>query len=616
MIKEKSIEEKYLHLEHRDQILLRPDTYIGNVTTEARCLFVAEVGSDFKDLKIVNKTTKYNPGFFKIIDEILTNASDHYIRTGKVKYIKIYVNNDHISIENDGPGIPVVIHKKEKMYLPEMLFGNTFTSENFDDSIKRTWGGRNGIGAKITNIFSKKFIIETADGKNKYYQEFSDNMSKKTKPSIKKLKKNYTKITFYPDFERFGLTEIDDEIKSVLLRRCIDVAVYCNPVKVYYNDKLISVKNFKEYMTMYINDISELFVEKLDENWEIGITKSINGGFDQVSMVNGISTYKGGSHVNYIINKLTKGSLDILSKKYKGLNIKPNDIKNNIFIFINSKIVNPMFDEQSKETLSGKINGDAPELSDRIIKQFSNSTIIDDVIRLLEIKEHANTKKEVAKSKIKINKLDDAPKAGTSESEKCYLFLTEGDSAQTSVLAGISALNEEREYIGAFPLRGKPLNVRDVNISKIKDNEEVKNIINILGLEFGKKYTDTKKLRYGKVVLMADADCIDENTLVLTKGGYVPIKDITYKDYVFTHNNRWKKVKNIIKSVKTNVVNITINGEIYSFGEDHKLPILRGKEVMLVKTKDILKTDKVLKKKLNIISLLSSVSTILYYILK
>jgi len=616
MIKEKSIEEKYLHLEHRDQILLRPDTYIGNVTTEARCLFVAEVGSDFKDLKIVNKTTKYNPGFFKIIDEILTNASDHYIRTGKVKYIKIYVNNDHISIENDGPGIPVVIHKKEKMYLPEMLFGNTFTSENFDDSIKRTWGGRNGIGAKITNIFSKKFIIETADGKNKYYQEFSDNMSKKTKPSIKKLKKNYTKITFYPDFERFGLTEIDDEIKSVLLRRCIDVAVYCNPVKVYYNDKLISVKNFKEYMKMYINDISELFVEKLDENWEIGITKSINGGFDQVSMVNGISTYKGGSHVNYIINKLTKGSLDILSKKYKGLNIKPNDIKNNIFIFINSKIVNPMFDEQSKETLSGKINGDAPELSDRIIKQFSNSTIIDDVIRLLEIKEHANTKKEVAKSKIKINKLDDAPKAGTSESEKCYLFLTEGDSAQTSVLAGISALNEEREYIGAFPLRGKPLNVRDVNISKIKDNEEVKNIINILGLEFGKKYTDTKKLRYGKVVLMADADCIDENTLVLTKGGYVPIKDITYKDYVFTHNNRWKKVKNIIKSVKTNVVNITINGEIYSFGEDHKLPILRGKEVMLVKTKDILKTDKVLKKKLNIISLLSSVSTILYYILK
>jgi hypothetical protein len=212
------------------------------------------------------------------------------------------------------------------------------------------------------------------------------------------------------------------------------------------------------------------------------------------------------------------------------------------------------------------------------------------------IKEEFNTKKEVAKSKIKITKLDDASKAGTAESESCFLFLAEGDSASSSVIAGLSGVDKP-EYYGVFPLRGKPLNVRDVDLSKIRKNEEIKNIINILGLEFGKKYTDTKKLRYGKVVLMADADCVDENTLILTKRGNVAIKDITYEDEVLTHNNEWKKIMNIIKTQKTNVVNIIINGETYLFGENHEIPVLRDDEVQLIKAKDLLKTDKVLKKK-------------------
>jgi DNA topoisomerase II len=500
----KTIEEQYQHLEHRDQILLRPDSTIGTIITEDRNLFVADNIEDFTSIKIVNKSIKYNPGFFKIVDEILTNASDHFIRTGLVKYIKVVIENDHISVENDGPGIPVVIHKKEKMYLPEMLFGNTLTSENYNDDIKRTWGGRNGIGAKATNIFSKKFIVETADGKSKYHQEFTTNMSKKTKPEIGKSSKSYTKITFYPDLERFGILEIDDEIKSVILRRCIDIAVYCQGIKFYYNNQLIPIKNFKDYMKLFVNNDSELFMEKLDDNWEIGIAKSIDSSFNQVSLVNGISTYKGGTHVNYIANQLTKETQDILSKKYKKLNIKPNDIKNNIFLFVNTKIVNPMFDEQSKETLTSKMNGECPNLSEKIIKQFSTSKIIDDVIRFLNIKEQVETKKEIGKHKIKISKLDDAKKAGTYESNKCCLMLCEGDSASGSAIAGLSEVDES--YFGIFPLRGKILNVRDTNLQKVRDDEEVKNIISILGLEFGKKYTDTSKLRYGKVVFFSDQD--------------------------------------------------------------------------------------------------------------
>lgn len=503
-MKEKTIEEKYLHLEHRDQILLRPDSTIGTIITEDRNLFVPDNLDDFNNIKIINKNIKYNPGFFKIIDEILTNASDHFIRTGKVKFIKVNVEKDNISVENDGPGIPVVIHKKEKMYLPEMLFGNTFTSENYDDSMERTWGGRNGVGAKATNIFSKRFIINTSDGKKKYEQEFSENMSKKTKPIIVNNNKNYTKITFYPDFKRFGLTDIDDETKSVIFRRCLDISVYCQGVKLHFNDKMIPVKNFKNYMEMFVDKGSELFTEKINDKWEIGISKSYDGGFNQVSMVNGISTYKGGTHVNYIMNQLTKNSQEILSKKYKNLNIKTNDIKNNVFLFINSRIVNPMFDEQSKETLTNKINGDGPIISEKILKQFVNSQIVEDIIKLLHIKEQVDTKKEIGKHRIKISKLDDAKKAGTKDSEKCILMLCEGDSASNQVISGLSEVDSS--YFGIFPLRGKPLNVREVNLQKVRDNEEIKNIINILGLEFGKKYTDTTKLRYGKVVFFSDQD--------------------------------------------------------------------------------------------------------------
>lgn len=589
----KTNSDTYIKLTHKEHVLQRPNMYIGSIISETKNLFVVEDPKDLNNIKIVNKLVNINSGFLKLFDEILTNASDHSIRTGDVKYIKINVTKDSISIENDGTGIPVEMHKKEKIFIPELIFGHLLAGSNFSDDVDRYWGGLHGLGAKLTNIFSKKFTLETCDGKKKYEQVFENNMNKIGKPKISASTKQYTKIVFYPDFARFDMTGIDEEIESIIVKRCIDVSVYCSKVKVYYNGVQIPTKNFKSYMEMFVGE-QEIFYEKLDDKWEIGISKSLDNSFNQISMVNGISTYNGGTHVNSVTNQITKKVQETLLKRNKKLNIKTNDIKNHLFVFVNAKVINPLFDTQSKENLISKVV--APEISDNTIKKISASTMIDELIRFLMIKEDFDAKKDIAKSKIKIGKLDDAVKAGTAESEKCLIFLAEGDSASSSVIAGLSSVPNP-DYFGVFPLKGKPLNVRDVNMSKIKENEEIKNIINILGLEFGKKYTDLKKLRYGKVVLMADADCIDENTLVLTKMGYVPIKDITYEDYVFTHNNRWKKIKNIIKSIKTNVVNITINGEIFSFGENHEIPILRGEEVMLVKVKDILKTDKVLKKK-------------------
>lgn len=496
-----SIEKRFQKLEHKEHVLLRPDTYIGSIITETRNLFVVEDTKDFSNLKIINKPINFNPGFLKLFDEILTNASDHYIRSGNVKYIKVNVTKDSVSIENDGSGIPVEIHPKWKIYVPELIFGHLLAGENFDDTIERTWGGKNGLGSKITNIFSKKFIVETCDGKKKYEQVFENNLNKINKPKVKASKKQYTKITFYPDFARFDLDGIDEEIESIFIKRCIDVSVYCSKVKVYYNGNLIPTKNFKSYMEMFVGE-QEVFYEKLDDKWEIGVSKSLDNSFDQISMVNGISTYNGGTHVNSVVNQITKKVQETLLKKNKNLNIKTNDIKNHLFIFVNTRAVNPMFDTQAKEKLISTIS--APEVSDNLIKKISSSQLIEELLRYIMIKEQADTKKEIGKHKIKIRKLEDARKAGTSESDKCCLFLAEGDSAVASIIAGLSEVDSS--YYGTFPLKGKPLNVRDVNLQKVRDDEEIKSIINILGLEFGKKYTDTSKLRYGRVVFFSDQD--------------------------------------------------------------------------------------------------------------
>jgi DNA topoisomerase-2 len=503
MDNKKTIEEQYQKLSQREHVLHRPATYMGSVITDSRNFYVVEDINDVDNLKLVNKLIKYNPGFLKLYDEILTNASDHSIRTGKVKYIKVNVFDDHISIENDGPGIPIKIHEKEKIYVPELLFGNLLTSENYDDSVERMVGGLNGVGSKITNIFSTKFIVETADGSNLYIQEFSDNLSKIKKPKITKSKLNYTKITYYPDFKRFGLTSIDDEIRSILLRRILDVAVYCPKVKVYFNDKLIPVKSFKDYTSLFVEKDSEIFYEKLNDNWEICVGKSSNDNFDQISMVNGISTHIGGSHVNFIANTIVKNLKESLEKSNKKISIKPNDIKNKLFVFVNCRIGNPVFDTQTKENLTSKI---VPfDLPDTLTKRLMKSEIIQSILEYIALREKQELSKLNKKTqKIRVNKLDDANKAGTEEGYKCSLYLTEGDSAKSTALAGFSVTG--RDYYGVFPLKGKPLNVRDAHISKIKENDEIKNVISILGLEFGKKYQSTKELRYGKLVFFSDSD--------------------------------------------------------------------------------------------------------------
>ncbi|KAB7496963.1 DNA topoisomerase 2-alpha [Armadillidium nasatum] len=474
---------------------------------------------------LVQKEVTYVPGLYKIFDEILVNAADHKQRDPKMDTIKIEINQEEnlISVWNNGKGIPVSMHKGEKMFVPTMIFGHLLTSSNYDDEEEKVTGGRNGYGAKLCNIFSTKFIVETSckEYKKSFKQAWANNMSKATEPKIKEFSgSDFTKITFSPDLSKFKMETLDDDIVSIMSRRAFDIAASSRGVKVFLNEKRVPVKNFKEYVELLIKDKEDDFgnpvkcaYEEVNNRWEIAVCLS-DKGFQHMSFVNSIATIKGGRHIDYVTDMVVKNLLENLKKKNKsGISIKPFQIKNHLWVFVNCLIVNPTFDSQTKEnmTLQAKSFGSKCALSDKFITSVAKCGIVEAVMTWAKFKQQAQLQSKCAgkkQTKIKgIPKLEDANDAGTRYSSDCTLILTEGDSAKTLAVAGLGVVGRDR--YGVFPLKGKLLNVREATHTQILENAEINNIIKILGLQYKKKYDsddDVKTLRYGKLMIMTDQD--------------------------------------------------------------------------------------------------------------
>lgn len=596
MAQTKSNTDKYQRLTHREHILKRPGMYCGNIQSEKTILYT--VNQNFT--KIEKKQINFNAAFIKLFDEILTNASDHCVRTnGKVKNIEININTitNTISIKNDGPGIP--IEKKDGIWIPQMLFTELMTGENYEDNIEKFVGGTNGIGSGIVNVLSNKFLIECNDGKKLYKQLCENNLTIINNPEIISSKNNSsTCISYQPDLNFFNKENIDDDDISFMRKRAMDVAIYCN-CNVFFNNVKIPVKNLAEYAKMHINENNELFSEQINDKWSLCLSQSNTDIFEQCSIVNGITTYKGGTHVDYIMNQIVKRLTEDLTKGNKGIKIKASDIKSKFHLFLVCKIANPTFDTQTKENLTSKIE-DKVELSDKLYKQLLKSDIIQSILEWVTMKEQLELNKMNKKSAgktIRIEKLVDAHKAGTNEGYKCGIFLTEGDSGAQSTLAGLSVVG--RDYYGVFPLKGKPLNVRDVKISKITDNDEIQKILQIIGLIPGKKYTTVAELRYGKVIFMTDSDCFDINTTILTENGDKKLKDLTLDDKVLTHTGQYKKIVNIIHSIKKELISFVVAGTEYLCSKNHILLIVRNGNIIETEANKLLKTDLILIKRKN-----------------
>ncbi|KAJ1728286.1 DNA topoisomerase 2, partial [Coemansia biformis] len=516
-----SVEEVYQKKTPVEHVLLRPDTYIGSVEPIDEELWVMDTAKN----RMVQRKLRYTPGLYKIVDEILVNAADNRSRDPSMKKIEVTIDREQglISILNDGKGIPIEIHREHNAYVPELIFGHLLTSSNYNDNQEKITGGRNGYGAKLCNIFSREFIVETADAsaQKKYYQAFTDNMKNIGKPKITKYaaKREYTKITFKPDFAKFHMEHLDDDTVALITKRVYDLAGCIEGVKVFLNGEAIPLKNFKSYVELFLlssvnaedaDDAApakrpDIVYKKFNDRWEVAFAVS-DGQFKQVSFVNSINTLRGGTHVNYIADKIIKSFLETKRGKVQ---IKPHQVKNNMWLFVNCKIVNPTFDSQTKETLTLRPTafGSSCEISDDFMKGVMKSELKEYVDMMVKRKEERDLKKTdgTRTSRITgIDKLDDANLAGTRHGRDCTLILTEGDSAKALAVAGLGV--QGRDNFGIFALRGKPLNVRDATAGQISANQEFTNIKQILGLKHGVKYTSADQLRYGHVLIMADQD--------------------------------------------------------------------------------------------------------------
>lgn len=511
---------------HHQHILELPDTYVGSTKTNEEVRWI------FDGTKMVYRRIKFNPGLYKVFDEIAVNARDEYVRSTMtagmtpIKRIDISVTNKDgdciISVENDGDGIPIE-ENAEGVMIPEMIFGQLLTSSNYDKAEEKVVGGKGGYGAKLANIFSKLFTVNIrtpASGKE-YSQSWYNNMFQKEKPSIKKTtsKTGFVKITYIPDSkcfsENFDESGIIPDMLTVFHTRTIELAALVG-AKVTWNGAVIPSNTFEKYIKLFLRDgMTGFAYEQCGPRWEVGAILASHLYSDEeelteekhISFVNGINTKKGGKHVETVTRKVLTDFCDLA--KTKKVEIKPGQLKHAVVLFLNSTIVNPSFDSQSKEFLTTPAAefGSRPEYSGKLITSLMKLGLLEEAKHVLEAKSLRDVKKTDGKKRTVlrgITKLEDALLAGTAKSGECTLILTEGDSAATSAISGLKEVGRERW--GVFPLKGKLLNVRDITIQKFNANEELTTIKKILGLEQGKKYKDASELRYGRVMVMADQD--------------------------------------------------------------------------------------------------------------
>ena len=519
--------QQYQQKTDKQHILDNPDTYIGSVENVDADMWVYNDETNRIDLR----TIEYIPGLYKLFDEGIVNCRDHVIRMIHsnmlekkfVSYIETDISDDGtITLINDGNGIDIAKHPEYNIWIPEMIFGHLRTSTNYDKTEKKIVGGKNGFGFKLVLIWSTYGRVETVDHVRglKYVQEFHNNLDKIDPPKITKISasKPYTKVSFKPDYQRLGIQGLTRDMLALLKKRVFDIGAVTDhsikKVKISYNSNVIPVKNFQQYIDLYIGpkDTGKRVYENPDEHWEYAVALAPTQEYMQVSFVNGICTFKGGKHVDYITGQIVRKLCDYIEKKKK-VKVNSNSIKEQLILFLRCNIVNPSFDSQTKDymnTPSAKF-GSACTVSDNFIEKVAKMGVMEAACSITEAKESKLAKKTDGSKTRNVRGIAnfvDANMSGTVNSKDCILILCEGLSALSGIVSGLSS--DDRNTIGIYPLKGKLLNVRGEQLKKIAENKEINDIKKILGLESGKEYESIqdvhKNLRYGKIMYMTDQD--------------------------------------------------------------------------------------------------------------
>ena len=545
-----------------------PDTYCGNCKPQTFDAMILE------DKKITNKKLKIPQGVQRVFLEILSNAGDNVDASRRAGVnpdcIKIKADEKTISIENGGLHIPVkkvsLLRKNGNTtvgeykegdevwkWLPAFIFGEFRSSNNYDEKHTRMGCGRNGFGAKLTNIFSKTFIVEVEDPdtKIKFKGIWRNNMFKDDengKPEIeieedKNIKKGKVKITWDLDFERFKMEKYCEDDLNLFKRFAVDFSFTCK-IKTFFNEEEIDYRNIKDYASLIWSEeeiknhiISYVWNKDAPESLKSGSQKMQEGKIidakkpehipdveiliidtvdkgKNISYVNGLITEEGGVHLDAAQEPVFKHIANIINGEKKrgkkaGSSITVKNIRSHVSFIVNARLPDPEYTSQSKTRLASP----SIEVSyeDKVFKNIQNWEVISRLHAELEAMAYNKaSKNDGSKRKhISMDKGEDANLAGTKHSQQCKLYLVEGLSAANYPQKRICMLEGGKDYNGYMPLKGKFLNITKAKPTQYAENTVVASIKQIMGLREEVDYSDyenIKTLRYGFIILTVDAD--------------------------------------------------------------------------------------------------------------
>ena len=511
----KKIEEKYKELSEREHILLRPGMWVGSIKEEQKNMFLYNSDSEVME----SREASYVPAMLKVVDEVISNSCDEFRRKENLGLTTLEVTIEDtgwITVKDNG-GIPVVKHKDAGVYVPEFIFGRLRTSSNYDDTEDRNVIGTNGVGSALCNVFSKEFIIETADKKNKFHRSWSNNMEAPNNDlKIEKTDSHYTMTKFLLDFSRFEQSEsgITLDFVDIIEKRCIDAAA-ANiglTVKFTYKDgddsrkSVWKFKKFDEYIDLYSNFVEIAdgikFEDAQKKVW-IYPSGNINIGF-----VNGAECSKG-THIKAVRSEINNKIIEFMEKKHK-IELKSQaGVDNKYSMFMIIDVSNPAYSSQTKEELTTNAESFSREYGyincpDKFLNAITKSEIINIVLDWYKQKSEAEDlakirklNKEAGKKLLRGDKFINCTSRKRDEKE---LWIFEGDSAKAGFRVSRNPITQ-----AAYIMRGVPMNVFDLSPVQVMKNQVFSDIINIIGLKWGEK-NDASSLAFNRIVISSDAD--------------------------------------------------------------------------------------------------------------
>lgn len=537
-----------------EHVRQRPDMYIGQATPYARDSWVLsfmpnqETGQN--DIKANKQRVIVSAGLERIFLEILSNAGDNAEKSrrteeykNKVGKISVEMDRNTITIKNGG--VPIPIEMQGDLLVPEKAFGSLRTGTNFSDDDAGSYCGRNGYGAKLTNIFSTRFEVKATNplSKLQYHQVWENGMTVKHPAQVSEYngKDSMVSVTFTSDFRYFGADGYADDEFFLYAMHVANVG-FLHKIPVTFNSIDLKSQDIRSFGKLLFGE--ELMksavihyewpkrTQLVERNGtmmakdkharpivEMLVLDTPDAG-QQLSFVNGMITRDGGEHVNAAYRSISETVLTAINKKCaskkpskdgKTTNVKLTitDVKPHLTLLLNVKMVKPVFKSQTKTELAKF--GSKIKTSEKLQKRLLKWDLIRRLQAAVEAKQFRNSKKSDGKKqrRVKDDKAIDCNWAGTKKSNQCSAILVEGLSAMGYAKNWVSNMQDGCDKFGVLPLRGKPLNARNADAFKVSDNKVFIRLKKFLGLQEGRNYLndeDYQTLRYGYIMILTDAD--------------------------------------------------------------------------------------------------------------